>query len=58
MAVDFGPEILKVARLKGDYWTRTGNLPNSDARGRVVIGETTCWLLFEAKSQVGELHSS
>lgn len=39
------------------FWPQTGNAQNWDAVARVYAGDTTEWLLIEAKGHVGELES-
>jgi len=37
------------------WWPQTGNIQNWDAVGRLHIGDSVEWLLFEAKAHINEL---
>lgn len=39
------------------FWPRTGSAQNWDAVGQIYFGDTTEWLLVEAKGHIGEIES-
>lgn len=57
--LDFLP-VAHPARIDWEQkWPQTGNVPNWDAVGRLLLGDgSTEWVLVEAKAHVGELKSS
>lgn len=55
-----GLEFIRDAQVQErwkSFWPQTGNVQNWDAVGRISFGDTTEWLLVEAKSHIGELKS-
>lgn len=56
--LDFLPQEEKARRAWTEAWPQRGNPPNWDAVGRIFVGDSTEWLLVEAKAHTGELKSS
>lgn len=55
-----GLEFIQDAQVQDkwrSFWPQTGNAQNWDAVGQIYFGDTTEWLLVEAKGHIGELES-